>query len=244
MFIASSILLMMACEVAGEPHDVWSQKKGKLTVWDDTHGVYYCDNTINGAEIGFPNIFLNNSYIHSAPGWGPENKSPWVQKNGELIDKMEQQWRESAYYNKDAPCTLEFSRLEDLSIISYYDLWGRKSGEELVDMFLIKPCGPFFNFPEGDMLPYEEYDKWMTLEEWKSKACACSLFYFKVKEPIDSENLIMIFTTTVRDSWNSSHNIRKAGVLVGKRDGLYSGSVIVSDEERERITEWFEANGA
>ena len=168
--------------------------------------------------------------------------SAWVQKNEDLIDKMEQQWRESPYYTPNEPLAFEFSCLEDLSIISYYNLWGRESGEELVDMFLLKPCGPFFSFPEGDILPDEEYDKWMTLKEWKSKACVCCWFHFKAKEPIDSENLILMLTTTVRDSWNTTSNTRKVEVLVGKRDGLYGGSPILSDEELERVLEWERAN--
>lgn len=238
LLLMSTVCLLGACEFAGDNYDVWTPQKGELTVWDDALGMYHGDTKPEGAEIGFPNLFLISEYIHCAPGAGPENKSTWVQQNGDLIDKMEKQWRESPYYTEDAALAFEFSCLEDLSFISYYDLWGRKSGEELVDMFLIKPVGPFFSFPDGDMLPDEEYDKWMTLEEWKSKACVCRLFQFKVKEPIDSENLIMMFTITVRNSWNTSSNTRKTAIYNGKVDGIYCGSEILSEEESQCVREW------
>lgn len=240
VFFVGFMFLTLACN--SDNQEVWTPKKGELTVWDDAHGIFYSDVNTRNSEPGLSNIVLLHNYIHEAPGYTPERMSAWVQKNEDLIDKMEQQWRESPYYTPNEPLAFEFSCLEDLSIISYYNLWGRESGEELVDMFLLKPCGPFFSFPEGDILPDEEYDKWMTLEEWKSKACVCCWFHFKAKEPIDSENLILMLTTTVRDSWNTTSNTRKVEVLVGKRDGLYGGSAILSDEELERVLEWERAN--
>lgn len=242
VLLVSSICLLTSCESEA----VWTPEKGQLTVWDDATGEVYSDVFKRGATPGHPNIFMLYQYSFSAPGDTPEVMSDWVRKNGELIDKMENQWRQSPYYSKEKATYIEFSCMEELSIISYYELWGRPTGEELVDMFLVKPIGPYFSFPEGDMLPDEGFSEWMTLDEWKTKACVCSAFQFKVKEPIDSPNdLVLRFSVKARNSWNSSYITRTVWVGAGQEDGIYDGGSFadaMSEEERERVEEWMSAN--
>lgn len=193
--------------------EVWTFNRGNFYVWDDSVGLLY-----GGASgVGpFGNLcfVLVQEYDIEVPGHNMEDYSMWIKANQKLIEKMEQQWKKSSYYTTEKATTIEFTKLEAVSITSDQTLWGREKGSELADMFLMKPRGPYFTFPDGDIVEDEKLNRWMTFEEWANMSCACSNIDITPKENVtpEFEFIPLFIKAQSRNSWNDA-SITRVSVM-------------------------------
>lgn len=145
---------------------------------------------------------------HYVSGLFVENISnAWTITNEDMLEQMEKEWRESPYYTEDKCIIIEFTLMKDLSIICTEEMWGRERGAELVDMFLFKPEGPFFSYPDGKLLPDDGLNEWMTIDELLKKECVYSLLHVKPKEPTPiGDIIIMGVKRTSTSNWGFSQH--------------------------------------
>ncbi len=195
-------MTFVSCET---PREVYSHEFGHLYVIDESVsiiGSYTPNFALDGSDM-----IIQTQYFYriSVPHDDISLYSPWVAANKDLIDQMEQEWMASPYYTEECYALVQFTRTEDISIICNEEMWGRERGAELVDMFLFKPVGPFFSYPDGKLLPDDGLNEWMTIDQWLEKACVCMGLNLKFKELPTLEELFMLgIKYTARNSNNTS----------------------------------------
>lgn len=233
-YLTLCILAITAFTVGcNEPGDVWSPQEGKLYVWD---------NTITELDVGTGNpvdfntmrpiLFCPQKYSKD-----PYDQSSWDETNKALLDKMVKQFKDSPYRDSKERYVLEFTSIEGISIKSNQKLMGREQGEELADMFLIKPLWPYFTFPDGNLVEKELYDKWMSIDEWIAADCIGAGYVFKPKEQTTcGDYLVLSFKVESLDSWHYKPLTRRATAYLQKTNGKYLMASDFLDNDGNSIT--------
>lgn len=220
--IMAAALWLTGCE-RGEDSAVFTFKDGKFYVWDNSVTDFMLDSYNSFANFEEGQIYIQHNYSIEVPDHNPADYSSWIRNNTALIDKMTQQWRKSSYYDRNKATTLEFTHIKSISVIANQTLWGREKGEELADMFLIQAMGPYFTFPDGDMLGDDGLGEWMSIEEWTSKGCVAASYRLRAKDNSGCGDTVILYCEeVVRDSWDNVDITRRMTYSLKRQsDGKY-----------------------
>ena len=223
MVVALSAILAMGCDSPGEP--AWRYPDaGKLYVFSEY-------NTWLGGQYtpGLPADDLDNftmgTYLLVMSTDFPD--CAWYSANQGLEEKINSQWKNSSYYSPTFKGSIIFAPLKSLSIVSNVAHCGRERLTDISDLFLFKPIGPIFTFPEGDMLNDEDFDRWMTIEEWTSKNYVCQSFELQIQGEVEEcDDIPIIFSckATFLRSDLSGDYVSSNELWLGRHpDGRYGG---------------------
>ncbi|MBO5805839.1 MAG: hypothetical protein J6R10_03165 [Tidjanibacter sp.] len=225
------VVAIMAIVATGCKKDVDKMPHWDFVVFNDASASVYVELKHTGEQLEDIRLIV----AHILNTGGDPNYNPyatyWGEKNRTLVEKMEEQWKNSDY--KDSGLVFEFSQFSNLSIIANRTLWGRPAGEELADMFLIKNWPPYFSFPEGDLLPEEGLGQWMSMEQWASQGCVSHHYQIAPKSTPSEQfdGLLLLVKERVRNSWNSGYAERLSGIAIAKVNGQYAEDFSWMSEE-------------